>query len=66
MARPHADQFRGKPSSVVSSSLRDLFGHTGQLTYGYFTFTNQGGAYTGYATPDFTRFAIEITFDLPN
>ena len=53
---------------LVSSyhTLRTLFGHGGPLTYGYFTFTNQRGTFTGYATPDFTHFVIEITFDLPN
>jgi hypothetical protein len=35
------------------------------LTYGYFTFTDDHGTFTGYATPDFRRFAITITFDLP-
>jgi hypothetical protein len=42
-----------------------LLGTAGPLTYGYFTFTNAHGTYTGYATPDFTRFAIQITFDRP-
>jgi hypothetical protein len=55
-----------KTNPVVSRSLRDVFGHTGPLTYGYFTFTDQRGTFTGYATADFTRFAIQIAFDLPN
>jgi hypothetical protein len=55
-----------KASPAVSKSLRNLFGHTDPLTYGYFTFTNERGTFTGYATPDFTRFAIQIAFDLPN
>lgn len=55
----------GKTSPAVSNTLRVLVGHAGPLTYGYFTFTNQHGTFTGYATPDFTKFAIEITFDLP-
>jgi hypothetical protein len=49
----------------VSKSLRNLFGHAGPLTYGYFTFTNEHGTFTGSATPDFARFAIQIAFDLP-
>jgi hypothetical protein len=55
-----------KTNPVVSKSLRDLFGHTSPLTYGYFTFTDQRGTFTGYATADFTRFVIQIAFDLPN
>ena len=35
------------------------------LTYGYFTFTNPYGTFTGYATPDFARFAIQISFASP-
>ena len=45
--------------------LTALTGKPGPLTYGYFTFTNAQGTFTGYATPDFLRFAIQITFDLP-
>lgn len=37
----------------------------GSLTYGYFTFTNNYGTFTGYATPDFRQFAIAIKFDCP-
>jgi hypothetical protein len=55
-----------KTNPVESRSLHDLFGHAGPLTYGYFTFTDQRGTFTGYATPDFTRFVIQIAFDLPN
>ena len=44
--------------------LAGLLPASGPLTYGYFTFTNPHGTYTGYATPDFTRFAIRITFDV--
>ena len=40
-------------------------GRAGPLTYGYFTFTNPNGTFTGYATPDFVNFAIQITFDAP-
>jgi hypothetical protein len=40
-----------------------LLGEAGSLTYGYFTFTNNHGTFTGYATPDFLHFAIRITFD---
>ena len=39
-------------------------GPTGSLTYGYFTFSNSQGTFTGYATPDFTQFAIQIAFPL--
>ena len=49
----------------VNKNLRGLIGSAGQLTYGYFTFTNDQGTFTGYATPDFTRFTIQISFDLP-
>jgi hypothetical protein len=55
-----------KIQPVATKGLRELFGHTGPLTYGYFTFTNAHGTFRGYATPDFTRFAIQIAFDLPN
>jgi len=55
-----------KTRPVISNSLRTLFGHTGPLTYGYFTFTDNRGTFTGYATPDFTRFVIQIAFDVPN
>jgi hypothetical protein len=34
------------------------------ITYGHFTFTNAHGTFTGYATPDFRRFGITITFDV--
>ena len=35
----------------------------GTLTYGWFTFTNKYGTFTGYSTPDSRQFAIEIEFD---
>jgi hypothetical protein len=41
-----------------------ILGHDGPLTYGYFTFTNTHGTFTGYATPDFMHFIIQIEFDL--
>ena len=41
------------------------FTGTGGLTYGYFTFTNAYGTFTGYATQDFEKFAIQITFAAP-
>jgi hypothetical protein len=47
----------------VTGNLNGLIGPGGELTYGYFTFTNQHGTSTGYATPDFTRFIIQISFD---
>lgn len=34
------------------------------LHYGYFTFTNEHDTFTGYATPDFSAFAIQLKFDL--
>lgn len=49
----------------VTGDLHGLIGPSGQLTYGYFTFTNSRGTFTGYATPDFTHFTVPITFDLP-
>lgn len=33
------------------------------LTYGWFTFTNNYGTFTGYATPDFRQFLINVRFD---
>ena len=47
---------------LIRRSLGKLIVNPGPLTYGYFTFTNTEGAFIGYATPDFTRFAIQITF----
>lgn len=63
-------------SSGVQSGVRKLPPHahsilggrgagTGALTYGYFTFTNPYGTFTGYATQDFANFAIQITFGAP-
>ena len=49
-------------SGHVRKQLSGLFPATGPLTYCYFTFTNPCGTYTGYATPDFTKFVIRITF----
>ena len=46
----------------IRRNLEGLTGRPGPLTYGYFTFSNSEGTFTGYATPDFTRFAIQITF----
>jgi hypothetical protein len=46
--------------------LKGLLGPRGPLTYGYFTFTDGRGTFTGYATPDFSHFAIQITFDVPH
>jgi hypothetical protein len=54
-----------KVAPQLRKTANTLLGTAGPLTYGYFTFTNAHGTYTGYATPDFTRFAIQITFDLP-
>jgi hypothetical protein len=52
----------GPQAGRLAGALR---GQPGPLTYGYFTFTNSQGTFTGYATPDFTRFAIQITFPVP-
>jgi hypothetical protein len=46
----------------ATKELGKVLGQTGPLTYGWFTFTNEYGTFTGYATPDFTRFIIPITF----
>jgi hypothetical protein len=54
-----------KMVTKVRTDLGGLFGTAGQLTYGYFTFTNPYGTYTGYATPDFMHFYIQIKFALP-
>jgi hypothetical protein len=53
----------GKLDARLRKTLAGLLGKSGPLTYGYFTFTNPHGTYTGYATPDFSHFAIQITFD---
>jgi len=42
-----------------------LLPHGGsQISYGYFTFTNNYGTQTGYATPDFRNFSIRLKFDV--
>ena len=48
----------------VRKDLHGLLHKPGPLTYGYFTFTDAHGTFTGYATPDFSRFAIQIEFDV--
>ena len=55
----------GKLPGPTRQDLSVPAGKPGPLTYGYFTFTNAHGTFTGYATPDFRQFAIQITFDLP-
>jgi hypothetical protein len=50
---------------LLSKNLHSLLSASGPLTYGYFTFTDDQGTFTGYATPDFTRFTIRIRFSLP-
>lgn len=52
------------PDKYVSG-VKTLNAKPGPLSYGYFTFTDAVGTFTGFATPDFTRFAIQITFPLP-
>lgn len=52
----------GKLGPKAARVTGGLTGRPGPLTYGYFTFTDAEGTFTGYATPDFTRFAISITF----
>lgn len=49
----------------LRSFRRDLQPKKGVLTYGYFTFTDAFGTFTGIATPDFRKFTIEITFAAP-
>ena len=49
----------------LMQQLQNLLMRGGSLAYSYFTFTNNHGTFTGYATPDFTRFMITITFDRP-
>lgn len=54
-------------SKFLDQAHKKLVGilpQNGPLTYGYFTFTNPHGTFMGYATPDFARFAIRITFDV--
>lgn len=48
--------------SLVSGSSSDLASNP-ELDYGYFTFTDSYGTFTGYATPNFSQFAIELEFD---
>jgi hypothetical protein len=55
----------GKLGPQASRAVGMLTGRPGPLTYGYFTFTNSEGTFTGYATPDFTHFVIQITFPSP-
>ena len=54
-----------KLSPQLRKALGGFVGTAGQRTYGYFTFTNPQGTFTGYATPDFVHFAIRITFEIP-
>lgn len=42
--------------SVATKGLRELFGPTGPLTYGYFTFTNEHGTFR--ATPRRTSLVL--------
>lgn len=51
--------------SKIIGEETGLVPQDGVLTYGFFTFTNDFGTFTGYATPDFRHFAIEITFEAP-
>ena len=53
-----------KLATQVRKSLNGLMPNSAALQYGYFTFTNDHGTFTGYATPDFVKFAIRITFNL--
>lgn len=39
------------------------FSNDGELIYGYFTFTNEHGTFTGYSTPDSRKFLITIEYD---
>jgi hypothetical protein len=58
-------------SKGIAKELHKLFAKNspwvqgGTLTYGWFTFTNSYGTYTGYATPDFRQFLIHLTFNCP-
>ena len=36
------------------------------LTYGYFTFTDNVGTFTGYSTPDSSKFLITVGFTVPD
>jgi hypothetical protein len=49
----------------VHSVIRGSSAGARALTYGYFTFTNPYGTFTGYATQDFANFVIQITFADP-
>ncbi|MGH2457785.1 MAG: hypothetical protein ACRDIY_02835 [Chloroflexota bacterium] len=46
----------------LSAETRALRPRDGSITYGYFTFTDDHGTFTGYSTPDSRQFAIRITF----
>lgn len=54
-------QIAGTSPASYISGIRPL-GFSSKASYGYFTFTDPFGTFTGYATTDFTRFVIEITF----
>jgi hypothetical protein len=57
------------PSKGIAKELHKVMGKNspylsnGSLTYGWFTFTDNYGTFTGYATPDFRQFLIQIKFD---
>ena len=52
----------GKLGPEAARVIGGLGARPQPLTYGFFTFTDAEGTFTGYATPDFTRFKISVTF----
>jgi len=58
------DQGQSDTTTDLSQMLKKLglLPSGGSLTYGYFTFTDDVGTFTGYATPDFRQFAIQVGF----
>ncbi|MBV9121340.1 MAG: hypothetical protein JOZ39_11590 [Chloroflexi bacterium] len=67
--QPSAYQHGVKTTHVGNSAaLKEIEKRLGlhqagdDVTYGYFTFTDKYGTFTGYASPDFRQFSIRITF----
>ena len=53
-----------KLTEHARKALGGLVPASGPLSYGYFTFTNAHGTFKGFATPDFVKFIIRVTFDV--
>ncbi len=57
------------PPKGIMKTLSRIPGSTavkkGDLVYGTFSFTDNYGTFTGYSTPDFRYFVIQLNFDCP-